>query len=152
EEALFAYVDRLLVSPGAADVRNELRGFVQRIALHGAVNSLAQVVIRCAAPGVPDTYQGTDRWRFDLVDPDSRRPVDYDQMAAFRRRHGGIVAQRAAAAVSGLRATRRAGRLQLWVVLALLRARRRHKQIAGAYEPIEVTAERAEHVLAFRRH
>lgn len=152
EEALFAYVDRLLVSPGAADVRNELRGFVQRIALHGAVNSLAQVVIRCAAPGIPDTYQGTDRWRFDLVDPDNRRPVDYDQMAAFASSVEKIVEQPDAASVSRLRETWRDGRLKLYVLMALLRTRGRNKAFTGAYEPIEVTGERAEHVLAFRRH
>ncbi|MGH9585948.1 MAG: malto-oligosyltrehalose synthase, partial [Acidobacteriaceae bacterium] len=45
--------------------------------LFGAVNSLAQVVLKVASPGVPDFYQGSEMWDLSLVDPDNRRPVDY---------------------------------------------------------------------------
>ena len=43
------------------------------------LNSLAQTLLKIASPGVPDTYQGTELWDFSLVDPDNRRPVDYDR-------------------------------------------------------------------------
>ena len=46
--------------------------------IFGAVNSLAQVVLKIASPGVPDFYQGTEMWDLSLVDPDNRRPVDYE--------------------------------------------------------------------------
>ena len=45
----------------------------------GARNGLSQVVLKIAAPGVPDFYQGTEFWNFSLVDPDNRRPVDYER-------------------------------------------------------------------------
>src|SRR5207237_6096552 len=44
----------------------------------GIYNSLAQTLIKITAPGVPDFYQGTELWDLTLVDPDNRRPVDYD--------------------------------------------------------------------------
>ena len=49
----------------------------EEIARLGAINSLAQVVLKLTVPGVPDIYQGNEIWDFSLVDPDNRRPVDY---------------------------------------------------------------------------
>ena len=49
------------------------------------LNSLAQTLLKITSPGVPDTYQGTELWDFSLVDPDNRRPVDYDLRAAMLR-------------------------------------------------------------------
>ncbi|MDQ3758286.1 MAG: malto-oligosyltrehalose synthase, partial [Actinomycetota bacterium] len=45
----------------------------------GRVNSLAQTLLLLTAPGVPDIYQGTELWDDSLVDPDNRRPVDYEE-------------------------------------------------------------------------
>ncbi len=47
------------------------------IAAPGALNGLAQTLLRMTVPGVPDLYQGNEYWDFSLVDPDNRRPVDY---------------------------------------------------------------------------
>ena len=54
----------------------------RRIARIGALNSLSQTLIKLTAPGVPDIYQGNELWDFSLVDPDNRRPVDYDLRSA----------------------------------------------------------------------
>ena len=45
----------------------------------GRVNSLAQTLMKYTAPGVPDLYQGAELWDLSLVDPDNRRPVDYER-------------------------------------------------------------------------
>ena len=58
-------------------LRAEIFAFIQEIAPAGAVNGLAQTLLRLTAPGVPDLYQGTELWDFSLVDPDNRRPVDF---------------------------------------------------------------------------
>jgi (1->4)-alpha-D-glucan 1-alpha-D-glucosylmutase len=42
------------------------------------VNALGQALLRTCCPGVPDTYQGGELWNQSLVDPDNRRPVDYE--------------------------------------------------------------------------
>ncbi len=54
-----------------------LEEILPALQMFGAVNSLAQVVLKIASPGVPDFYQGTEMWDLSLVDPDNRRPVDY---------------------------------------------------------------------------
>src|SRR5213596_3931299 len=51
----------------------------KEIALLGAVNSLAQLLLKLTSPGVPDIYQGNEIWDYSLVDPDNRRPVDYNR-------------------------------------------------------------------------
>jgi (1->4)-alpha-D-glucan 1-alpha-D-glucosylmutase len=63
----------------------DMCGFVQTLARPGAINSLSQALIRLTAPGVPDTYQGNELWDFSLVDPDNRRPVDWQAHAAALR-------------------------------------------------------------------
>ena len=68
----------------------DFRPFQERIAVAGMDNSLAQTLLKLVAPGVPDTYQGTEEWDLSLVDPDNRRPVDYARLradlGAIRRR------------------------------------------------------------------
>jgi (1->4)-alpha-D-glucan 1-alpha-D-glucosylmutase len=59
------------------------RRFQQRVAFHGFLNSLAQVVLKVCSPGLPDFYQGSELWDFSLVDPDNRRSVDYEKRAAL---------------------------------------------------------------------
>src|SRR5205085_5848094 len=49
----------------------------EEIARLGMINSLAQTIVKITAPGVPDSYQGTEIWDDSRVDPDNRRPVDY---------------------------------------------------------------------------
>src|SRR5262249_12271387 len=65
-----------------AAMLSEMVGFAQRIAPTGAVNGLAQALLRLTVPGVPDLYQGTEFWDFSLVDPENRRPVDFAERAA----------------------------------------------------------------------
>lgn len=56
----------------------QVRTFCARLDPYGAANGLAQTVLRTVAPGIPDTYQGSEFWNQRLVDPDNRRPVDFD--------------------------------------------------------------------------
>ncbi|MBA3273337.1 MAG: malto-oligosyltrehalose synthase, partial [Chthoniobacterales bacterium] len=68
-----------LLEPGKSRFVPRLLPLVTEIARLGAMNSLAQVLLKLTAPGVPDIYQGQETWDFSLVDPDNRRPVDYTQ-------------------------------------------------------------------------
>ncbi|MBS0539576.1 MAG: malto-oligosyltrehalose synthase, partial [Proteobacteria bacterium] len=113
--------------------------FIQTIAPAGAVNALAQLVLKLTVPGVPDLYQGTEYWDFSLVDPDNRRPVDF---AARRRSLGTTTLDMALPSW-------RDGRLKQIVVERLLALRRAKPQLFsdGSYEPIEAPA----HLVAFRR-
>src|SRR5690606_15193648 len=85
EGRVHALIDAMLDERKSHDLLYAFRTFHQRIARLGLFNSLSQTVLRLLAPGVPDTYQGTDLWDFSLVDPDNRRPVDYARRTEMLR-------------------------------------------------------------------
>jgi len=112
----------------------------------GAINSLSQLALKLAAPGVPDIYQGSELWDFSLVDPDNRRPVDFDAR------------QRLLAAIREMKADRllddwRSGAPKLAVTAAGLRMRRAVPALfaEGAYIPLHATGSSAGHIVAFAR-
>ncbi len=80
-EAYEAAARRLATSLVAEDaipeLLTEIFAFIERVAAAGAVNALAQTLLKLTVPGTPDIYQGTELWDFSLVDPDNRRPVDF---------------------------------------------------------------------------
>ncbi|MFM0689919.1 malto-oligosyltrehalose synthase [Paraburkholderia strydomiana] len=123
----------------------ELAAFVARISRAGAVNSLQQTVLRLASPGIPDLYQGTELWDFSLVDPDNRRPVDFEQRATWL----------AQAPPSEFLSTWRNGRVKLAVVQRVLALRAHLPELLsqGTYLPLTVRGAHASNVIAFaRRH
>ncbi|MBZ9751013.1 malto-oligosyltrehalose synthase [Deinococcus sp. HMF7604] len=64
-----------------SDFLASLRELHDRISPYGAHNGLSAALVRLTAPGVPDTYQGSEGWNQSLVDPDNRRPVDYPALS-----------------------------------------------------------------------
>ena len=77
EAALIAFVEALL-APGESNLfLADFAPAVRRLVRFGLLNGLAQTLIKLTAPGVPDIYQGSELWQFNLVDPDNRHPVDY---------------------------------------------------------------------------
>lgn len=145
EDALRSFIEKILDSKWFVA---ELEAFVARIQTAGRTNSLAQTLLRYTAPGVPDTYQGSELWDFSLVDPDNRRPVDYELRAQLLAElESGIpVEQIAAKADSGMP--------KLWVAHATLTLRRQHPEWFGAdatYTPLSAEGPRREHLVAFLR-
>ena len=148
------HLDRAIDAVAARLTRVEQDdAFAQRIARHGIYNSLAQVAIKIAAPGVPDFYQGTELLDFSLVDPDNRRPVDYarrrhllSELDAAEAREGrtALVRRLAAGADDGLK---------LYATTTMLRFRRNERAIfdEGTYAPLTAGGQRARHVFAFIR-
>src|SRR5262249_30504587 len=76
EQAVFGSIDGRLDRRRANPFLQSFLPFQARVAELGIYNSLAQLLIKIAAPGIPDFYQGTELWDLNLVDPDNRRPVD----------------------------------------------------------------------------
>src|SRR5687767_7085600 len=147
ETAVTDFIAAILDETRGGEFLADLRPFRQRVSKLGLVNSLAQTVLRLTAPGVPDTYQGTELWDFSLVDPDNRRPVDY----AKRRR----MLEALEASGRGLMNSMEDGRVKLLVTSRLLRLRRDNPGLfsAGEYLPLRAEGQRAAHVFAFaRRH
>jgi (1->4)-alpha-D-glucan 1-alpha-D-glucosylmutase len=113
--------------------------FTAALAPIAAIHGLAQVTLKLTVPGVPDVYQGCELWDHSLVDPDNRRPVDYDARSAILD----AVAARSdrAALVDELLATWPDGRIKLYLTWRLLALRRgRPQAFDGAYRPL-VTAD-----------
>ncbi|HEY3346746.1 MAG TPA: malto-oligosyltrehalose synthase [Nitrospirota bacterium] len=77
EEALVGFVRALLDTSVINPFLEDFRPFVRKVTRYGLFNSLSQSFLKFMSPGVPDTYQGCELWNFSLVDPDNRRPVDY---------------------------------------------------------------------------
>jgi maltooligosyltrehalose synthase len=151
EEALLDFTRQLLTA--APQFIESFTAFGQRVAYYGVFNSLAQVVIKLTVPGVPDLYQGTELWDFSLVDPDNRRPVDYEQRRQLLNEVRAAAESNVAALAADLLRTREDGRIKLFVIHRALRARREYREVfeQGDYVPLRVTGQHAERVIAFAR-
>jgi (1->4)-alpha-D-glucan 1-alpha-D-glucosylmutase len=128
ERAVHAWLDAALDGPPAAG----LTELVTQLAPHAHSDALGQKLLALTVPGVPDVYQGTELWEDSLVDPDNRRPVDYDTLRS---------------------ALQRGEHPKLRVVTAALGARRERPQtfLAGGYRPALADGPAADHLLAFLR-
>lgn len=148
-EACLRFVDQRLDDIATASpFGNSFRRAVQRLALPGAVNSLTQLVLKATVPGVPDFYQGCESWDFSLVDPDNRRPVDWDRLQSLAN----SLRDRSPAQL--LRDWRDGG-IKLWTTRGLLALRAGQPLLfaRGAYEPLFARGAHGERVLGFlRRH
>lgn len=82
EAAIDRYVDALLSEEKSAAFLADFRAFFLRLKVPGVLNSLAQVILKFACPGVPELYQGTEGWDHSFVDPDNRRPVAFETLGA----------------------------------------------------------------------
>lgn len=142
ERAVTDYADRVMTDPA---LTAELVRMLRRVAVAGALTSLAQVLLKVCSPGVPDFYQGTELWSLTLVDPDNRAPVDFDRAER-------LLAELDAPPRELLRSWPDA-RIKQLVTRAALRFRRDHPDLfaRGSYLPITVTGARADHVCAFER-
>ena len=151
EDALVAYIDTLF-----ADSFKSLPGFTrlqEKIAFHGAVNSLSQVVLKAASPGVPDFYQGTELWDLSLVDPDNRRPVDFRKRTSFLDELAVREESCRLSLVRELIGSWPDGRVKLYATCRCLEIRRKHRDLflLGRYLPLKATGRGEAHVFAFAR-
>ena len=127
------------------EVRKVLDGLVETVAGPGWSNALAAKLITLTAPGVPDVYQGSELWEQSLVDPDNRRPVDFDHRAALLKQ------LRAGERPPLTRSPDDEGAVKLLLTHVALTARHDHPDLFTDYTPVEAVGEAAEHVLAFDR-
>ena len=145
EDAVRSFIERILES---REFVGDLEGLVGHVLKAGRVNSLAQTLIKFTAPGVPDTYQGSELWDLRLVDPDNRMPVDYERRQAMLKQlqQGMAVEEILSRADTGLP--------KLWITYCALMVRSKHPDWFGAeaaYVPLRATGARAENVVGFLR-
>ena len=144
ENAAQAFTEKLLTGEEGELLRAALSKTVNSIAAAGALNGLAQTLLRMTVPGVPDLYQGNEFWDFSLVDPDNRRPVDY--AAREHALHEPLPAVE-------LLANWRDGRIKQALIAQVLKLRVEHAELfrRGSYQALEVLGSQAHNVLAFAR-
>jgi (1->4)-alpha-D-glucan 1-alpha-D-glucosylmutase len=144
EEAVRRFVSDVLDDP---EFTADLAAFVAPLVEPGRVNALAQTLLKCTAPGVPDFYQGTELWDLSLVDPDNRRPVDYDGRRRLLSVLDGATPEEIWARIDE-------GLPKLWVIRQALALRHHRPELFGSqgdYQPLLAQGTRAEHVVAFIR-
>ena len=138
ETRLHAVVDAAFDHP---EVHGILTGLVERLAPAGWSNSLAAKLLQLTMPGVPDVYQGTELWDHSLVDPDNRRPVDFDL-------RGRILAGLAEA---GAPAVDAGAEVKALLVSRALRLKRERPELFSGYAALPAQGRAAEHFFGFDR-
>ncbi len=144
EGALTRFIRSAMADPA---FRADLAQFVADLVDAGYLNSLTQTLLKLTSPGVPDLYQGTELWDFSLVDPDNRRPVDFDERLQALRSIQGLAAE-------SVWARRAEGLPKLWLIRNVLVFRSRHPECFDAqagYRPLQAEGPRAHHCVAYLR-
>jgi (1->4)-alpha-D-glucan 1-alpha-D-glucosylmutase len=153
ERAISEFLAKALSMEGENPFLEELVRFQAEILRPGLFNAASQTLLKIAAPGVPDFYQGTEIGDFSLVDPDNRRPVDFakrrEMLASLD-----VLEKNGADRLAPYLLTRlESGELKLFLVSRGLAFRRSRCELfrEGDYHPVAATGERAAQVVAFRR-
>ena len=153
EQAVIAFLQAIFDDTKSKIFLSDFKEFASRIAFYGAINSLCALVLKLCAPGIPDIYQGMELWEFTLVDPDNRRPIDYEH-----RKHHLTQIQKNAAPVTSdylheLLSQWQDGRIKLYVTTRTLHLRKRYSFLfrQGHYYPLSASTNYEHHVVAFAR-
>ena len=144
EKALTRFVEDILDPDKCGRFLEAFATFVSRPTLVGVLNSLSQLTLKATIPGVVDFYQGTEFWDLSLVDPDNRRPIDFNARADFLRRTYDW---------QNLAATWQTGqgKIDLTRRLLALRNARSDVFLRGSFQALEVAGRDSDHVVAFAR-
>lgn len=146
EAAVADFVAAVLSPDAGLAFRRDLLQTCRPVWRAGAINALAQLVIKLAAPGIPDVYQGSELWDLSMVDPDNRAPVD------FARRQEALQAA-VDSAPAALLDDWTSGTAKLRLIATGLRARAERATLFrdGHYVGLATTGARARNAVAFAR-
>jgi (1->4)-alpha-D-glucan 1-alpha-D-glucosylmutase len=153
DDGLAEFVHTALRADPANAFLTDFVRFREPIAMAGMLNSLSQTVVKTGSPGVPDFYQGSELWDDNLVDPDNRRPVDFAIRRTMLEQIIRDADRNRLALLEKLLASPCDGRIKMYVICRALQFRREHFELfaRGAYLPLEISGERARHLIAFAR-
>lgn len=156
EAALSRFIRAILSSRVANPFLDDFLPFQSMVARYGMYNGLSQLLVKLAAPGVPDCYQGAELWELNLVDPDNRQPVDYTLRSRMLEDFDRAAKEGASERIPMLRGLVESwqdGRLKLFVLQAALRHRRACPELYldGDYVALDCEGPRRGHLCAFAR-
>jgi (1->4)-alpha-D-glucan 1-alpha-D-glucosylmutase len=143
EDALRAFIEGIMNHP---PFTTDLQEFVKPLVEPGRINSLAQTLLKLTAPGVPDFYQGTELWDLSLVDPDNRRPVDYQKRRRFLAKMKQMTAEQVWSRMDS-------GLPKMWLIRKILKLRHERQLFAPehSYRAVVPRGAKSAHVIAFVR-
>jgi (1->4)-alpha-D-glucan 1-alpha-D-glucosylmutase len=146
ENALVDFARRICETGRKNAFLDDLQHFRRRIAAAGMLNGLAQTLLKLTVPGMPDIYQGCELWDLSMVDPDNRRPVNYD-------RRQDLLGSLAEGGLPAEIARWHDGAVKQELIRRTLALRRRYPDVFshGAYRPLPVRGPRADNLVAFAR-
>jgi len=127
--------------------------FQRMVANYGIFNSLTQTLLKITAPGIPDFYQGTELWDLNLVDPDNRRPVDFERRTVLLREILEKAETDPAGLIKSLLKTKENGMIKLFLIAKALSARALRRSLfeRGTYKPVLARGAKKNHLVAFAR-
>lgn len=157
EEAVKTFLERILNKKRSKYFLKIFLPFQKKIAGYGMYNDFSSLAVKTGSPGVLDIYQGIELWEYTLVDPDNRRPVDYDLRWHLLNRVKGVMDQdkNYESKLMELLEEKKDSRLKLYILWRGLHFRKKFKNIfiKSEYIPLEVEGEKQRHIVAFmRRH
>ncbi len=154
EDAYSGFVEDILNQTKENPFLKAFLPFQKRISYYGIFNSLSQTLIKITSPGVPDFYQGTELWDLNLVDPDNRRPVDFNKRQAFLEKIIEGVRTDILRLIETLLSTKEDGGIKLLLIYKALKTR--HKNCVlfrkGSYIPLETSGKFKNHIIAYARN
>jgi (1->4)-alpha-D-glucan 1-alpha-D-glucosylmutase len=153
EQALLRFAKEILQA-GADSFRADFLRLQRKVAWYGALNSLSQLLLKITSPGVPDFYQGSELWDFSMVDPDNRRPVDFQKRIQMLEDVRKELSAHPRRLLREIQTHWQDGRIKLYLTDRALDFRRVHADLYsdGDYTPIDSTGVRSTNVCAFARH
>lgn len=144
EQALTSFIQNIL---NDSEFIQSLETFTASILRPAMLSSLSQTLIKYTAVGIPDLYQGTELWDISLVDPDNRRPVDYELRENIFAQMEKMSAQQALEKLDS-------GLTKMYVIYQCLKIRRQYQECFAAhsnYIPLEFTGTMTKHIVGFVR-
>ncbi len=148
EDQLKTFVRDMLADPRTGEA---IQSFSADLARYGFFNILSQTVIKATTPGIPDFYQGCELFDLSLVDPDNRRPVDYERRKALLEALEDLLSEPNAEAVHAM-IDAQDEKAKLYIIARLLRLRRTHPQLFhGSYRPLDLEGPGADYWIGYTR-
>jgi (1->4)-alpha-D-glucan 1-alpha-D-glucosylmutase len=135
------------------EFRKSFLPFVQKISFYGMLYSLSQVLLKITAPGIPDIYQGCELWDLSMVDPDNRRPVDFETRKNLLQELKNTAGNARENGIKSVLDNWSDGRIKLFTTWQALQTRGKFPQLfsEGKYLPLSTSFADEAYVLAFAR-
>jgi len=153
EEALLQFVQEILADTRRNAFLEDFLNFQKKIAFFGSLDSLGQLLVKITTPGIPDFYQGTELWNLSLVDPDNRRPVDFQKRESYLNDLTEGESPGNPHLLAELLKYWKDGRIKLYITQKAMRFRSENATLFqnGEYLPVQVSQDMREHIYAFCR-